>query len=78
MTENKIKKLTELMGFSDFVHRPDSKELKDKKKHDVSETGSVSETSCFKTSNSLQSGRWNKSETPLILCYTQSLEAYRI
>jgi hypothetical protein len=28
-------------GFSDFVHRPDSKELEDEK-HDVSETGSVS------------------------------------
>jgi hypothetical protein len=27
-------------GFSDFVHRPDSKELEEK--HDVSETGSVS------------------------------------
>jgi hypothetical protein len=27
--------------FSDFVHRPDSKELEDKKHH-VSETGSVS------------------------------------
>jgi hypothetical protein len=29
------------MGFSDLVNRPDSKELEDKK-HDVSETGSVS------------------------------------
>jgi hypothetical protein len=29
------------MCFSDFVHRPDSKELEEKK-HDVSETGSVS------------------------------------
>jgi hypothetical protein len=28
-------------GFLNFVHRPDSKELEDKK-HDVSETGSVS------------------------------------
>jgi hypothetical protein len=33
----------------------------------ITETGRVSETSCF-SSNYLESGRWAKSENPIILC----------
>jgi hypothetical protein len=42
-TKIRIQHLTvfhRITGFSDFVHRPDSKYLEEK--HDVSETGSVS------------------------------------
>jgi hypothetical protein len=39
--EKKLILTNGINGFSDFVHRPGSKELEDKK-HDVSETGSVS------------------------------------
>jgi hypothetical protein len=65
--------LHRINGVSDFVHRPDSKELEDKNttflKLDLrTETDPVSETSCSLTSNSLESGRWTKSENPLILC----------
>jgi hypothetical protein len=46
--------------------------------HLRTETDPVSETPCFLSSNSLESGRWTKSENPLILCYTPSSEPYRI
>jgi hypothetical protein len=47
--------------------------------HLRTETDPVSETSCFFSSfNSLESGRWTKSENPLILCYTPSSEPYKI
>jgi hypothetical protein len=36
--------------------------------HLRAETDPVSETSCFLPSNSLESGRWTKSENPLTLC----------
>jgi hypothetical protein len=93
-------------GFSDFVHRPDSKELEDKnitfRKLDVfpssdegaptllgpleranlnqwtqqsrrlpspeDENRSRFRNVVFLSSNSLESGRWTKSENPLILC----------
>jgi hypothetical protein len=49
-------------GFLDYFHRPVFRD----KKHDVSETGSVSsETSCF---YSLNTGRWKKSENSVTLC----------
>jgi hypothetical protein len=98
--------------FSDFVHRPDSKELEDKnttfRKLDLfpssgegrhlllvqwlrltlskgpnrvcvsphlrTETDPVSETSCL-TSDSLESGRWTKSENPLIIYLRCGLQA---
>jgi hypothetical protein len=45
--------------------------------HLRTETDPVSETSCF-LSNYFESGRWIKSENPVILCYKPSSEPYRI
>jgi hypothetical protein len=58
-------------GFSDFIHRLDSKGLEDKnttfRKLDLfpSSCDPVSEAL---SSNSLESGWWTKSKNPLILC----------
>jgi hypothetical protein len=47
------------------------------RKHDVSETRSVSETSCFLVSRIPDDGKFQK-KNPVILCYTPSSEPFRI
>jgi hypothetical protein len=75
-------------GFSDFVHRPDSKELEDKnttfRKLDLFPSSGKGDMHTllgpleranlnhlghvvFLSSNYLKSGRWTKSENPLIV-----------